>query len=245
MSVSVLFALKNNLCAVKWTNYIADLIVLIVAVGFAIYCGKRGFIDCFFSFVSTTIALFAGILLAKAFLELTNGFFGLDDVLQEMFTNGFSKLEGFTADVSAVGMDKALEDKNIPAVIARLALKWAGKGDSVPEGTTLAFVLGHITSQLFCFILMSVLLFVVCKLLLLLLKGILNRFLEEVSFLDTLNIVLGVLVGVSGVLLVVCAILAFLAIIPAPAIGTYMNNALILKVLYNHNPLVFLLGLLI
>lgn len=243
MSVSFLFALKN-LCAVRWTNYIADAVVLVVAVGFAIYCGKRGFIDCFFSFVSTTVALFAGLFLAKAFLELTNGFFGLDGVLQGMFETGFSKLEGFTADISAVGMDQALEDKNIPAVIARLALKWAGKAD-IPQGTTLAFVLGDITSQLCCFLLMGTLLFVACKLLLLLLKGILNKFLEEVSFLDTLNIVLGVLVGVSGVLLIVCALLSLLSIIPAPAIGVYMNNALILKVLYNHNPLIFLLGLLI
>lgn len=228
----------------KWTNYIADAVVLVVAVGFAIYCGRRGFIDCFFSFVSTTIALLAGILLAKAFLELTNGFFGLDSVLHDMFENGFSKLDGFNASVAADGMDQALEDKNIPAILARLALKWAGKED-LPEGTTLAYVLGGITSQLCCFILMSALLFVVCKLLLLLLKGILNRFLEEVSFLDTLNIVLGVLVGVSGVLLVVCAILAVLSIIPAAAIGEYMNNALILKLLYNYNPLVFFLGLLI
>ena len=92
---------------------------------------------------------------------------------------------------------------------------------------------------------MGALLFVVCKLLLLLLKGVLNKFLEEVAFLDTLNIVLGVLVGVSGVMLVVCSILAFLAIIPAPAIGEYMDKALILKVLYNHNPLIFFLGLLL
>ena len=244
MSISFLYALNHSLCALKWTNYIADAIVLIVTVGFAIYCGKRGFVDCFFSFVSTTFALLVGLLLAKAFLELTNGFFGLDGILEEMFTNGFAKLEGFNADVSAGGMDQALETRNIPVVIARLVLKWADKGD-ITEGTTLAQVLGLVTSQLFCFILMGALLFVVCKLLLLLLKGVLNKFLEEVAFLDTLNIVLGVLVGVSGVMLVVCSILAFLAIIPAPAIGEYMDKALILKVLYNHNPLIFFLGLLL
>ena len=41
-----------GLCAAKLTNYLVDIIVVVVLVGFALVCARKGFIECFFNFIS-------------------------------------------------------------------------------------------------------------------------------------------------------------------------------------------------
>ena len=234
--------LKTGVNAIPWTNYIVDGIVLIVLIGFAIYCGRRGFIDCFFSFASTTIALIVAVTLAKICVDATNGLFGLNGWLEGVFTDGFAKISGFEAEIGAEGADAALKEQNIPAIITQLVFKLKGE---VPEGTTIAMALGEITASLTCYLGTGILLFLICKLLLLLVRNLLNSIMERVSILDKLNTILGVAVGILECLLIVCTVLSVLAVIPSQAINNYLDKTLFLRFLYQRNPLVWLFGLLI
>ena len=243
MTLNLFADLTCCLGAIKWSNYIVDGIVLLVIVGFAIYCGRRGFVDCFFSFASTSVSIIAAIALAKVVMEVSGGLFGLEGWLSGVFENSFAKLEGFTAEVGAEGTKDALLAQNMPAVIIQLVLDLANS--DYAAGTTIAMVLGDVTSSLTCLLVTGLILFTLCKLLLLLTRRLLDKLMDRVEMLETLNIVLGVLIGVGGCLLVVCTILSILAIIPFEPIDNYLNNSLFLKLLYNHNPLVWMLGLLI
>lgn len=234
--------LQFNLDAIQWTNYILDGIVLLVIIGFAIYCGRRGFIDCFFSFASTTVSIIAAVALAKVCVDVTNGWFGLDGVLEGAFTNAFAKLSGFDLEISAEGAESAIKAQNVPAIIAQLVFRLKGE---VPEGTTIAMALGGISATLTCYIITAVLLFVVCKLLLLLTRGLLNELMDRVEMLDKLNTILGVVVGVVECLVIVCTLLSVLTIIPVPAIAEYLENTLFIGLLYKYNPLVWMFGLMI
>lgn len=232
----------NGLCAVRWTNYLVDAVVLLFLAGYVIVCAKRGFVDCFFTFLSTTIAFIVAVMFAKAILSGTNGLFGLQGVMQNGFTRAFAKISGFDTPVSSEGMEGALADKNIPAIIASLAVKWFGKED-LAASVTLAQVFGGVTANLLCLLLVGVLIFIIVKLLLLFLRKLLNTIVEKISLLGGVNTVLGAIIGVLQGLLIVSVALSVLALIPIPAVTNYLLHCPILGWLYNNNPLVWLLGL--
>ena len=58
----------KELCARTAMNYAVDVFVLLFLVAFVFICAKRGFIECFFSLVSTMIALFIAVTFAKLML---------------------------------------------------------------------------------------------------------------------------------------------------------------------------------
>ena len=187
----------NRLNAIQWSNYIVDGIVLLVMVGFAIYCGRRGFIDCFFSFVSTALSITLALALAKVVVDMTSGIFGLEGWLSGVFEKGFAKLAGFSDPIGDEGLKAALKGQNIPAVIGQLAMDLY-KGE-IPEGTTLATVLGNIASSLSCYLVTGLVLFAAIKLLLMLTKSLLEELIDRIEILDTLNVVLGVIVAAAFV----------------------------------------------
>lgn len=231
----------NGLCAVAWQNYVADIIVLIFILCFTIVCAKRGFIECFFGFISTAVAFFAAVMLAKTVLELTGGLFGLRGLLDKNLTQWFGKFDGFTADISESGAEAALQDKNLPAIIARLVLKNTGSAE-LPAGTTLAMLLGSNSARLICLLVCGIVLFVLCKLVLSLLRKTLNAIADKISLLDAVNSLLGAIVGLAQGLLIVCLIIAILTLFPSQAITNYFANTLFVGALYNYNPLVTVLS---
>ena len=231
----------NALCGVQLSNYLGDIIVVVFLIAFSVVCAKRGFIECFFGFVSTVAALLAAVLFAKTVLSITGGLFGLQKYLTKLFSSGFAKLDGFNADISAEGVESALADKNLPAILARLTLKWFGKAD-VAAGTTLATLVGATTARLAALLFTGVLVFIVCKLLLALAKKFLNSLAEKIFLLEAANSVLGGAVGLLQGLLFVCLAISLLTIIPSQTVGNYLQNSLILKGIYNYNPLVSILG---
>ena len=233
--------LVYNLCGVKFTNYLADIIVVIFLIAFAVVCAKRGFVECFFGFVSTVAAILAAVLLAKTVLSITGGLFGFQKYLTKLFSSGFAKLDGFDADVSAQGVEAALADKNLPAILARLTLKWFGKSD-VAAGTTLATMVGATTARLAALLFTGILIFVLCKLLFALAKKFLNALADRIFLLEAVNSVLGAAVGLLQGLLFVCLALSLLTLIPSQTVGNYLQNSILLKAVYNYNPLVTVLG---
>ena len=227
----------------QWYHWLGDLIVLIFIVVFAIVCAKRGFIDCFFSFVSTILSLVVAFSLAKSVLGWTNGLFGLQGFLDEKLVVAFSKMTGFNEDISAQGVESALQsgNVNVPAILGRLILNWVGQSD-VEAGTTLGMLCGGAVSQLACTLLCGVALYFLTQLILLLLKGILNGIANSITAVEAVNTTLGAIVGIVESVLLVCVVLSVLTLFPSVTISGYLNTSILLGFLYNHNPLVLLLS---
>ena len=167
MDAILSFINVNTLAVAKWTNYVVDIIVILFLVGFAIVCAKKGFIECLFGFLSTIVALVTASVLAKVIVDATNGWFGVQNWLADLLTTAFGKISGFETVISEGSIESALLDKNLPVILANLALKYFGKGD-VPDTMTLAQVFGGTTSRLICLLVTGALVFLIVKLLLLL-----------------------------------------------------------------------------
>lgn len=227
----------------QWYHWLGDLIVLAFIVVFAIVCAKRGFIDCFFSFVSTILSLAIAFTLAKNVVAWTNGLFGLQALLDEKLVEAFSKMTGFNEDISAQGVEAALNSGNInvSAMLGRLILNGVGNGD-VEVGTTLGMLCGSAVAQLACSVLCGVALYFLTQLILLLLKGILNGIANNIKAVEAVNTTLGAIIGVIESVLLVCIVLTVLTLFPSVTIANYLDSSILLGFLYNHNPLILILG---
>lgn len=233
-----------SLCVSKWVAYGVDAVVVLGILIVAIVCAKRGFVTCFFGFVSTLAALILAFALAKPIVALTNGLFGLQGFFSDKFTVAFSKLAGFNVDISGHGVEAALADKNLPAILANLAVSEFGSG-TLAAGTTLGIIVGRTTASLTVTVISFISLFIIAKLVLLLLRNIFNAIIEKMTLFNILDGFLGALVGLLQGVIIVCLILSILAVIPSQGMVNFFNQTLVLKVLYNHNPLITVIGWLI
>lgn len=230
-----------NLCATSWQHWIADVIAILFIIGFTIVCAKRGFIDCFFGFISTLVALILAVTLAKTVMQITGGLFGARGALTESATKWFSKLDGFDVDISAIGTEEALKKADLPAVIAKLVLKTTGS--TVESGTTLGMLLGSTVGRLLCLLLCGLILFVLIKILIKILRNVLTKIADSIPILDGINSLLGALVGLLQALLILSVIVGVLTLFPSETISGYFAETYLVKILYEHNPLVGILGL--
>lgn len=230
--------------AAKWSNYFLDIVILLFIAGLTILCSKRGFVECVFDFASTFVSFIAAVLVARLLILITGGMFGFEDWLSNAFSKIFIKLDGFDMILSEGGAKEALLDKNVAGVIANLAVRWFAKG-KVPDGTTIAQLVGDITAKLFTLLMLTVILFLASKLLLLLTKKILTGVIDRIKLLDATNSVLGAVLGLSYAIFIVGGVLAIFVVIPSSAIDNYLSNCLFLGWMYESNPVIAFLGLLI
>ena len=133
----------------------------------------------------------------------------------------------------------------MPGILVNLAVKWFGSGENIPEGTTIAMVLGEVSSQLLSLLISGFAIFLVAFILLFLLRKILSAIINSITLLGFANTLLGSLVGIIQAFLIIYAILAVVTFIPSAAIEGYLSKSLFLGFLYEHNLLVKCLGLLI
>ena len=231
--------------AARPIGYISDIIILIGLFIFVFICAKRGFVNIFFSFVSSIVALFAAIALSGVFVSMTGGLFGLEATLSESFAETASKIDGFNINITGVLAENDLSDllstSKIPAIIATLVAKKYVGVDLAP-GTTLATLVGGTIAELLCSLISGVVLFIVIKILIRLLKKIFTAITKKIGLLNKLNRILGMLIGFIEGVLIISLIMSVLALIPSEAITSFFNSSLILKLLYNHNPIVMMLG---
>ena len=228
-----------NLCAGAG-GYIADAVVAVIMLVFVLVCAKKGFITCFFGFISTILALFIAVSFAKGAMELTGGFFGVRELLEEKWIESFSKMSGFNIDISGQDVETLLKTQDLPAILITAVLKNHTGG--VPAGTTLAMLVGETTAQLAATLITGIVLFIVTKLLLKILKKVFNTVSDKIGLIGAINKLLGAIVGLVEVLLVISLVTSVLTIIPSEAIADFFNSSLILSYLYNHNPLFVMIG---
>ena len=233
--------LLSALCAATWTNYLVDVAVVLALVIFSLICSKKGFIECFFGFISVIAAFAVAILFTKLFISVTGGLFGLQDVFTGSFERTLLKIEGFSIDVSPEGLEALLAEKNLPKFLINQILDTVDT-TGVPAGTTLALLVGQTLSRYIISFLAFVILFIAARLLMVLLKKILKMMAAKISLLGAVNSLLGAAVGLIEGLIAISAILSILALIPSEAITSYLNDTYIASWLYNNNFISLLIG---
>lgn len=228
------------LCA-GFSNYLVDIIVLLVLAGFVFVCARRGFIDCFFEFITTIIAFLAALLFTKAVVLATGGLFGLQDVMANSLEGAFVKINGFDTEISAVGMEAALEAKNVPGFLVRLIVNTFGN-DTLPLGTTIATVAGGAVARLATMLIVFAILYAIVWSVLFFVRKILNALAKKITLVSRVNTILGGVAGFIEGILIIYAVLSVLSLIPSEGIMTYLNNSIIIGFLYNHNLINIMLG---
>ena len=235
----------NGLCAgIVWTNYVLDLIVLAVLLFATWYCGKKGFIVCFFSIISVIAALLVAILFTKLVVTLTGGLFGLQDTLATSFEQAFLKIEGFSIDISNEGITTALSEKNLPEFLVELIIDNFGN-ENIAVGTTLAMATSSTLSGVCINFITWLGLVAITWSLMWLVKKILKKIALKIKLVNRIDIVLGCIVGLFFGVLAVYFVLGILAMMPSETITMYLDNSLFVGSLYNNNLLNKLLGMMI
>lgn len=229
-----------GLCA-TWARYAADGVVLVVLICFAVISAKKGFVRCFFGFISTIVAIIVAFLFMKTLVSATGGLFGLEGAIQNGCTDAFGKINGFDIDVSTAGVEAALQDKNLPQFLIDILLENVTVSD-VPAGTTLAMVVGGTIGTLATNFVAWLVLFLLAKLLLKLIEHVFSSIVENIPLVGALNSLLGLAVGALQGLLIVSGVIAVLAFIPIEGITDFFNECAFVGWLYNHNPINTILG---
>lgn len=232
----------SNLLSANPVGYILDIIILVGLFLFVFVCAKRGFINVFFSFVSSVVALFAAVSLAGVFASITGGLFGLETSLTESFTTTFSQIKGFDIVLSGKSeLDLLLSTDQISAIIATLVAK-KYVGEAIPDGATLASLVGATFAELLTSLISGVVIFILIKIIIFILRKFFTKLTEKIGLLDKLNRLLGMAVGLVEGIFVISLVMSVLALIPSPAINEFFNSSIVLNYLYNHNPIVSMLG---
>ena len=225
----------NGLCA-KTGNIIADILVGIVVLIFALVAMKRGFVDCFFSIISTLLAILLAFIFIKPFLNWTNGLFGLGGAIESGCTKAFSKIKGFDLDISSEGIRALLEEKKLPSFLVQSVLDGVGNSE-LAVGTTVAMLLAQKVRGFAMSLLGFVVLFFLVKLLLLITRSLLTSLIERLPIVHSVNHILGFTVGLLQGFLIVSAVIAVFAIIPWGSMNAFFNDCFFIGWLYNHNPI--------
>ena len=227
--------------------YIVDIILIVGLIIWAIIDAKRGFITCFFSFVSTIVAILVVSIFSKSIISWTNGLFGLEGLIGKGLGNWFGGVEIFNVDISQEGIFEYIEGLSLPGFLKKAvtdevrAIYETNGWEGIAAGTTLGQFIGAEIAGYLISIICAVVLFFLVKLIMLILRGILNKVVEGVPVFQKLNTILGMVVGILKCLFFACLILAVLSLIPAQGMVDFFNSSLIVKGLYNHNPIMALL----
>ncbi len=232
----------NALCALPWKYYAADVVAVIFFIVMTVRGAKRGFINSFFGIVSTFVAFMVAVTLSKSILNWTGGFFGMENWLIGKLEGVFAKLDGFTADISGGSVEEALKQENVSAVFAFLVLKTVGKQTALPSGTTLASLVGGAVGRFAALLIVGIILFILVKLIMRVLRGMLDAIASKITLLSGLNSLLGTAFGFLQALLVLCTAFSVLALFSIGWLENYLAQTYFIGRLYENNPLFTILG---
>lgn len=223
-----------------------DIAFLLLLFLFAYLDARKGFIACFFSFISTITAVLVAMLFASGFQSLTGGLFGLQGLIGTGLSNAFSSVAGLNIDISASGVESQLSTVALPQFLKDKVIETIqGATGDLAAGTTLAMQIGDVVSQFIVLLISAIVLFILVKLVMRLLKSLLTRFAESWTAIRKVNRLLGMGVGLLKVFGIVCVLFAILALFPNEGITTFMSESLLLSGLYNNNPIHAVFGLFV
>lgn len=230
-----------NLCA--WQHYVADGVVLLGLLTFGLLAAKKGFVHCFFGFISTILSLAVAFLFMNAVINWTGGLFGLQTWFNETCVNALDNVVGFDVDISAGGIASALEGK-LPSFLITLIIDSVAD-KTLPYGTTVAMVAGEALGGIITGFVAWLLLFILMKLLLKLIEKLVSSIVENLPIVGAINSLLGFAVGALEGMLVVSGVVAVLSFLPIEGLTTFFNECILVKWLYHDNPINVILSWII
>ena len=225
------------------TAYIADIVFLTLLVALLIMDARQGFVNVFFSFVSSLVAVVLAILFAANLQEATGGLFGLEGAAGGWIGGALSKISPFNIDISSQGIEAQIATLALPEFIkAAILEEITAVTPEVAAGTLLGQYVGDVLSQYLTLFLCGLALFFGVKLVMLILRKLLTNIAESFFLFRKINRLGGMLVGLFKGLVISCVILAVAALIPNEALHVFFNQTMILKAFYNANPIHLLLA---
>lgn len=226
-----------------WQHYVADGVVLVGILVFGLLAAKKGFVRCFFGFISTIVALAVAFLFMNAVIGWTDGLFGLQTWFNDACVGALDNVVGFDVDISAGGIAAALEGKLPNFLITLIVDSVADK--TLPYGTTVAMVAGEALGGVVTGFVAWLALFIVTKLVLKLLEKLVSSIVESLPIVGAVNSLLGFVVGALEGLLIISGVVAVLSFLPIEGLTTFFNECTIVKWLYNDNPINLVLSWII
>lgn len=229
----------NALCAFDVMPYIVDIIVVAIMLLFVFICAKKGFVTCFFGFISTIGALFVAFTFASLFASMTGGLFGLQGVLETSLVGSFSNLTGFDIPLNPeANLTEMLASQDMSEAFVNLIAQ--NFGDADIAGKTLAELAGYTVAEFATAVIAGVALFIILKFVFMILKKFFN-FLAKGGLLGALNRLLGAAVGFVEAVLIASLVVMVLSLFPD--MMSFLNGSIILTALYQFNPLMWLVTL--
>ncbi len=222
-----------NILNVTTATLIADAAILCIIAIYAIKSWKKGFVNCFFSFISGIAALFLAFVLAAPMMKATNGWFGLQNAITDPIVGVFSKMVGFNIDVSSASLEVLMEGKTLPAFIKNAIIS-AGV-DGVPQGTTLAMIVGGKIGEFATTLVSFAIVYVILKIGIKILQRVLGDLIPKLPVIGKLDGWLGLLLGLIEGFFLVSVVIAVFAILPFGSMAQFFEQGLIIKWLYNRN----------
>lgn len=222
-------------------SIVIDGIALLVLIVCAVAAAKKGFVNCVFGLLSLVVAIVVAFILMKPVVAMTGGFFGLEQEVTAGATEILMDIEVFAVDFSATGIREQLAGQ-LPEFLIDIVVENVAD-QNIPEGTTLASVVGETLGPLSAMLAAWVSLFIIAKLLLGLLRKIINALVENMPLVGAANALLGLAVGIIEGLFVISAVVSLMAMIPTETVVAAFNQTVFVKMLYNQNPITLLLGL--
>ena len=229
---------------VSWAHAVVDIVAVVILLVYALRSAAKGFVACLFGLLSTIAAAIVAFTALNSILSVTGGLFGLQGALSRGCTNAFAKINGFSVDISQTGIQDALVGKNIPNFLVKIIVDSIGN-TGLPEGTTLAKLVGEALGGLGTKILAFLLTFVLVKLILKILERAISSLIRVIPIVGSLNALLGFVIGVLQGVLLISAVIAILSIIPSQSLSSTLTNCTVVGFFYKHNLLHILLGWLV
>ena len=220
---------------------ILDVLVVVILLIFAITSAKKGFIEGIFGLLTTIVALAVALIFANVVVDATGGLFGLKDTIYTGSLGFLEGIEGFNTDISKEGLEASLQGKLPEFVITTIVAEY---GADVPAGTTIAMQLATPVTDFIMFAIAGIVLFIVAKLVLSILKGILSGIINAIALLGAVDKLLGFVLGLVKGALLIGVLFMLISFVPIEGLNEFIHTSIFAHVIYDQNPLQILLGMI-
>lgn len=203
--------------ATKFQGSILDLIVVALLIFVSLIGLRQGFVNRLVGVVAGLVALVAAIALCKPFANLLNIAFNMQDGIASSLTKSFAKNESLNVAITDIDQVKNLLDNQnlLPGFIKNAVLKikdYAGT-------ETLAQILGDVCAKYLVIGISFIILWVVVRVACIFLKFVFARIEDSHPSIFLANKILGVCFGFLQSLIVICAIIFIISLLPANIFG--------------------------
>lgn len=212
--------------------FILDIVVLIALFVVAVLGARKGGVKTILGFLSTVVSILIAWLLLDRVVGWLNAATGVEGWLAGGLEKAFLKLKNFDFPLSEDGIRKT----SFPEFIQDMLIKELGATE-YPAGTTVATVAAAFVATWLVKIVVALLLFGIARLLLWLVCLIFSGIIEKIRVLSALNRIVGALIWLAEGLVILCAVLALVSLLPLPYVADFCNSTILVKFLYNDNPL--------